>query len=125
MNSHSTNPQSPLQAARGSVKVTVTKGVTMKHVDKALLSTLHQTWHYVGQSSRTTTRFGGDEHANRPALRRLIALGYVEVRTVTISHWLSEPRVTPRRKGPYVEARLTAQGLDVRRAQRPAEHFDA
>ena len=89
--------------------------------DRQLLATIRRTWHFVGYSSSAGHR---GERAPRAGLKHLIALGFIEVRTVTISNWLSDPRIEDRRKGPYVEARLTDQGNDVRRAQRPKGHFD-
>jgi hypothetical protein len=83
--------------------------------DRQLLAAIRRTWHFVGYSSPAGHR---GERAPRATLRHLIALGFIEVRTVTISNWRSIPRIEDGRKGPYVEARLTDQGLDVRRAQR-------
>ena len=92
----------------------------MKDEDKRLLATIRVGWHFVAYTQRTRT----EGFPPKPALKRLIALGFIEVRTVTISNWLSDPRIEDGLRGPYIEARLTDQGLDVRRAQRPKGHFD-
>lgn len=93
----------------------------MRDDDKRLLATMRiGGWHFVAYAQRTRT----EGFPPKPALRRLIALGFIEVRTVTISNWLSDPRIDDGRLGPYIEARLTDQGLDVQRAQRPERPFD-
>lgn len=86
----------------------------MKDEDKRLLRSFQMLWGFAGYTTATRHR---DGRAPRAALKRLIALGFIEVRTVTISNWLSDPRIEDHRIGPYVEVRLTHQGYDVRRAQ--------
>ena len=85
----------------------------MRDEDKRLLAAIRKTWHFVAYTQRTRT----EPFPPKPALRRLIRLGFIEVRTVTISNWLSEPRIESEHRGPYIEARLTDQGRDVREAQ--------
>lgn len=85
----------------------------MKNEDKQLLRTIEGSWGFVSHANRQRA----EKYPPRPALRRLIALGFIEVRTVTISNWLSDPRIAPEHRGPTIEARLTAQGADVRTAQ--------
>ena len=86
----------------------------MTDKDRQLLAAIRRTWHFVGYSTSAGHR---GERAPRANLKHLIALGLIEVRTVTISNWLTNPRIEDKRKGPYVEARLTPQGRDVRTAQ--------
>ncbi len=93
----------------------------MRPEDKQLLASIRRTWAFVAYAK--PRRHRGDGPAPRVALRRLIGLGFIEVRTVTISHWKSDPRVVENSQ-PRIEARLTDQGIDVRRAQRPKGHFD-
>jgi hypothetical protein len=85
----------------------------VREEDKRLLSTIRIGWHFVAYTQRTRT----EGFPPKPALKRLIALGFIEVRTVTISNWLSNPRIESEHRGPYIEARLTDQGQDVREAQ--------
>jgi hypothetical protein len=86
----------------------------MKEEDRRLLSTVRVGWHFVAYTQRTRT----EGFPPKPGLRRLMRLGFIEVRTVTISNWLSNPRIEDGHRGPYIEARLTDQGRDVKRAQR-------
>jgi hypothetical protein len=87
----------------------------MRPEDRQLLQSVRKTWAFVSYAK--PRRHRGDAHAPRASLRRLVALGFIEVRTVTIAHWKSDPRVVDV-STPRIEARLTAQGLDVREAQR-------
>ena len=90
-------------------------GEAMMHPeDKQLLATIRRHWHFVSYAK--PRRHRGEARAPRTELRRLIALGFIEVRTVTISGWRGDARVMHTQQ-PRIEARLTAQGEDVRTAQ--------
>lgn len=82
----------------------------MKPEVRTLLQSISLEWTFVGYSAFRP-------RAKRTWLRALTTLGFIEVRTVTISNWIADPRIKDEHMSPYVEARLTPQGFDVKTAQ--------
>lgn len=98
----------------------------LKQADREALKHLMKPWRSLGSGTRSPY----DHGITRATLRRLAVLGLADIRSVTYHNWTPVgadqmrsrgPDTPDRPSGPYVEARLTDQGLDVRQSIRLQE----